>query len=441
MWINYLRKKNRQGQSIMSQTRPTQVIINLERRVSQLSTLSDVVCQLTGTLETEPLLQKIPDSAVTILDCESGRLFLVYEATGELVFKAASGLKAQNLPYRRLTAVTEIITEAVQSRQAVIRNNVKQVSSKSGSSTGDTEFVPRSSLVVPIQVNENIFGVLEATNRKDGLPFNENDQYLLSAFSGQAAVAIANARLYHQALSANEAKSEFVSLVAHELKTPMTSIQGYTELLAKGAAGKVTEMQANFLGIIHLNVERMSALISDLNDSSMIEAGVLRLDFKAIDFAGVLGDVLRSTKPQMEVKQQSANLLIPSDLPKIQADPARLVQILSNLVSNANTYAPVKGLITIGAEKSTNLWDPGSEAEVLHVWVQDDGIGIRAEAQNKIFQKFFRSDDLKVREVTGSGLGLNITKSLIELMGGRIWFESEFRKGTTFHFSLPLADS
>ena len=258
--------------------------------------------------------------------------------------------------------------------------------------------------------------------------------------SDHAAIAIANAQLYHEVQSANEAKSEFVSFVAHELKNPMTSIKGYTELLAKGAVGSINDMQSNFLGTIHSNVERMSTLVSDLNDISKIEAGRLRLDFKAIDIAGVVDEVMRSTKRQLEDKKQSANLAIPSQLPKIWADPTRLAQIVINLVSNANKYTPESGVITIGAEASANTWDPQGAAEVLHIWVKDNGIGISLEDQNKIFQKFFRSEDSKARESPGTGLGLNITRSLIEMMGGRIWFESEFRQGTTFHFTVPVAE-
>jgi signal transduction histidine kinase len=262
----------------------------------------------------------------------------------------------------------------------------------------------------------------------------------LTRLSDHAAIAIANAQLYQEVQAANDAKSEFVSFVAHELKNPMTSIKGYTELLAKGAVGTITDMQANFLATIHSNVERMSTLVSDLNDNSKIEAGRLRLDFKAIDLAGVVDEVMRSTKRQLEDKKQTTDLIIPTKLPKIWADPTRLAQIIVNLVSNANKYTPESGIITIGAEKSSNQWDPGGAAMVVHIWVKDNGIGISLEDQKKIFQKFFRSEDSKARESPGTGLGLNITRSLIEMMGGRVWFESEFRQGTTFHFTVPVAE-
>ncbi len=240
--------------------------------------------------------------------------------------------------------------------------------------------------------------------------------------------------------AANEAKSEFVSFVAHELKNPMTSIKGYTELLAQGSVGSISDMQLDFLGTIHSNVERMSTLVSDLADNSKIEAGRLRLDFKAVELQGVVDEVMRSTRRQLEEKKQSVSLKIPAKLPGIWANSTRLAQIMINLVSNANKYTPESGVIVIGAQKSPNKWDPDGAKLVVHIWVQDNGIGISLQDQKKIFQKFFRSDNSKARESAGTGLGLNITRSLVEMMGGQIWFESEFRQGTTFHFTVPVAE-
>lgn len=576
-----------------------------ERRADQLTTLNTITSQLTGTLESEPLLEKILESAVKILKCEAGTLFLVDEQTNELVFSVVKGPVAADLVGQRLAPSTGIVGKVVATREPVIDNNVHQTGAWFSSTDKSTGFDTRSILAVPLQVKEHVIGVLEMINRKDGLPFVKDDSNLLAAFSGQAAVAIENSRLYtltdqalnarveelsvmqridrelnasldvnramritlewalhqsnanagligimeergmklmaqqgyekieqvykdgvipleqpamrlaietgqrqtmaldsaqpgllagartqtvipirreanaiglivlesrsidsqseqelaflsrlsdHAAIAisnaqlyneiqrANEAKSEFVSFVAHELKNPMTSIKGYSELLAKGAVGPVTEMQSNFLNTIHSNVERMSTLVSDLNDNSKIEAGRLRMEFKAIELADAVDEVMRSTKRQLEDKKQTAEVDLPAKLPKIWADRTRLMQILINLVSNANKYTPEGGKVLIGAERSANQWNPAGAAQVVHIWVQDTGLGISQEDQRKIFQKFFRSEDQKARESPGTGLGLNITKSLVEMMGGHIWFDSEFRQGTTFHFTVPVAE-
>jgi signal transduction histidine kinase len=291
-------------------------------------------------------------------------------------------------------------------------------------------------IVIPIRREAQVIGLLML----ESLSRTEEDISFLNRLGDHAAIAIANAQLYDEVQAANEAKSEFVSFVAHELKNPMTSIKGYTELLAGGKVGAINEMQANFLHTIRSNVERMSTLVSDLNDNSKIEAGRLRLDFKAVAVPEVVDEVIRSTRRQIEDKKQTVDFALPEFLPTVWADRTRVGQVLTNLVSNAHKYTPEEGYIIVGSEVANNQWDLEGAARVVHIWVRDSGIGISVEDQAKIFQKFFRSEDQKAREAPGTGLGLNITKSLVEMQGGRIWFESEFRKGTTFHFTIPVAE-
>ena len=218
----------------------------------------------------------------------------------------------------------------------------------------------------------------------------------------------------------------------------MTSIKGYADLLAQGAVGPITDIQANFLGTIRANVNRMATLVSDLADVSRIEAGRLHLEFSAVPLSEAVDEVIRSAKAQIEEKQQRLLLQIPADLPAVWGDRNRIIQVLTNLVSNAHKYSPANGEIKISAESSTNQWDPNGAPEVVHVAVQDSGFGISPEDQKKIFQKFFRSEDPNIRDAPGTGLGLNITRYLVEMQGGRVWFESELGAGTTFHFTIPI---
>ena len=577
-----------------------------ERRARQLATLNEITRQLSSTLETEPLLQNILKSAVSILNCEAGSLFLVDDQTDELIFTVTIGPVANDLVGQRLPPDTGIVGKAVQTRQPIISNNVQATNDWNPLPDTKTGFITRTILAVPLQVKDKVTGVIEVINRSDGFPFVGDDQNLLAAFASQAAVAIENARLYtltdkelnvrveelsvmqridrelnasldmtramritldwairqsaaeagligvmtedglhliaqhgfdelyqtlqdtpmsldhailrqaiesgqpeqvvlkedqpgilpgsrsqtaipirretnvigmillessrpevqttdavdflirlsdHAAIAianaqlfsaveaANSAKTEFVSFVAHEIKNPMTSIKGYSELLAAGAVGPINEMQANFLNTIRSNVERMSTLVTDLNDNSKIEAGRLRLDFKAVNLAEVVEETVRSSTRQCEIKKQTIEVSLPDNLPMVWADPTRLSQILVNLVSNANKYTQEDGKIILAAEQTKNQWDASGAQDVVHVWVKDNGIGISIEDQKKIFQKFFRSDDQKARESTGTGLGLNITRSLVEMQGGKIWFDSEYRHGTTFHITIPVSES
>ena len=241
-----------------------------------------------------------------------------------------------------------------------------------------------------------------------------------------------------QAVAANKSKSEFVSIVSHELKIPMTSIKGYSDLIIAGAAGPITDKQVDFLKTIRSNVSRMAVLVSDLADISRIESGNLRLEPALIDTKGVIEDVTKLAKNQLEQKKQTVAVEIPDDLPKVWYDKNRLSQIMTNLVSNANKYTPDGGAITVQVIRTTRACDQQEAQDVIQIKVQDNGLGMTPEDQEKLFSKFFRSADDQVRAAPGTGLGLSITKNLIELQKGCIWFESEYRKGTAFYFTIPV---
>jgi signal transduction histidine kinase len=186
----------------------------------------------------------------------------------------------------------------------------------------------------------------------------------------------------------------------------------------------------------------MKTIVEDLNDNSKIEANRMELRFKEIDVYDLVETVVRSNTRQLEDKRQKLEVVLPEKLPNIWADRVRTEQVLVNLVSNAYKYTPEGGTITIQAEKTENRWDPQGSPQVVHMWVKDNGYGISPEDQKKIFQKFFRAkDDGEAMKSPGTGLGLNITKSLVEMQGGRIWFESEFRAGTTFHITLQVSEN
>ncbi|MBN1438341.1 MAG: GAF domain-containing protein [Anaerolineales bacterium] len=296
----------------------------------------------------------------------------------------------------------------------------------------------RVSLFLPIRRGVRILGVLLLESESEAA-FPPAQAEFLERLASHAAIAISNAQLYAEVRNANQAKSEFISFVAHELKTPMTSIRGYTDLVAQGAVGPVSQPQANFLATIRLNVDRMAALVSDLNDVSRIESGRLKLEFSAVALSPAVDEVVEALRSQMEGKEQKLTLEIPADLPPAWVDRGRLIQILTNLVSNAYKYTPRGGVLRIAAERTSNRWDPSGPPEVVHFLIQDSGLGISLQEQKSIFQKFFRSEERVVRDLPGTGLGLHITRNLVEMHGGKIWFESELHKGSTFHFTVPAA--
>jgi PAS domain S-box-containing protein len=247
-------------------------------------------------------------------------------------------------------------------------------------------------------------------------------------------------RAKEAAEAANRAKDEFISVVTHELRSPLSSVLGSVGLLEDGEAGPISEEQRDFLRIIGVNTKRMAALASDLADIARIESGQLQLEMGAVCLTEVIGEVVRSTRLQVKQKDQKLILQVPDNLPKVWADHIRLVQVITNLVGNAHKFTPEGGTVAIRAERAANQWDPQGAPEVVHIAVEDNGIGIKAEELEKLFQKFSRVGDRNTRRVPGTGLGLSIAKNLVEMQGGRIWCESEFGRGSTFHFTVPMVE-
>ena len=274
---------------------------------------------------------------------------------------------------------------------------------------------------------DELQGAIVVTSKSE---FQLEEREFLTRLAGRASAAIANARLFQAVQQANESKSQFVAIVTHELRTPLTSIKGYTDLIRKGVVGEVNDQQLNFLEVIHTNTDRMSRLISDLSDISRIERGKLHLEPTPLYLHTYVDETISSLRHKVEEKNQSLSSRMPNNLPNIYADPNRLVQVLTNLVSNAWKYTPEGGKIIVCASQSNGF---------VRVEIIDNGLGISKEDQAKLFSQFFRSEAQEVREQTGWGLGLNVTKKLVEIMGGDIGFSSVLDEGSNFWFTVPVS--
>lgn len=228
-------------------------------------------------------------------------------------------------------------------------------------------------------------------------------------------------------------KSEFVATVSHELRTPMTSIKGYVEILLMGAAGQLSEQQNQFLQIVKINTERLNVLVNDLLDISRIEAGKVDLSFEMLDLSEIAEEVRQEQlrRAGEDQKSMQIDLEIPSDLPRVEGDLERVRQVMSNLVSNGYHYTPPNGKILIRIRQ---------KEQRVQIDIQDNGIGILPEDQERVFERFYRGEDPLVLATAGTGLGLSITQQLVEMHHGRIWLESEGvpGMGSTFSFTLPI---
>ncbi len=411
----------------------------LALRVQELDTMQRIDQELNRTLNLNNVVDITMDWAMRKSGASAGALCILDRTAGDLYVVASYGYEpgsdlavregeSRTVPYER-----GVIGRVIRSAQPSLITDV----------TIDPDYqetLPgcKAQLIVPLFSANQVIGVIilesDQENELDLL-----DLDFVARLAEHASPAIVNSQLFQEIQRANEAKSEFVSFVAHELRNPMTSMKGYTDLLLKGVVGPVNEQQADFLTTIFNNVNRMENLVSDLNDLTKQQTGNMRLDIAPISFRNVITETLRSQQRQIEDKEQELDIRIAEDLPLVLGDQNRLIQIMTNFVSNAYKYTPPGGTITIFAEQARNTWDPQGPPQVVHCYVKDTGIGMDEEDLRKLFTPYFRSENPKTREQPGTGLGLSITKGLIEQHGGTIWVESTPDVGTTFHFTIPVA--
>jgi len=228
---------------------------------------------------------------------------------------------------------------------------------------------------------------------------------------------------------ANRLKTEFVSMVSHELRTPLTSIHGYADLLLEDQ--QMTGQGRESLTIVKKNADRLLGLINDLLDLSRIEAGRVALHRTSVDLAPLIAEVAGVLRPLLDAKRQRLRLALGEALPAVWADPDRVTQILTNLLSNAHKYTAMEGSITVAARREDGF---------VRVDVSDTGIGLSPEEQAHLFTQFFRVHDRSPHAGGGTGLGLVITRVLVELHGGRITVSSAPGQGATFCFTLPVLE-
>ena len=224
------------------------------------------------------------------------------------------------------------------------------------------------------------------------------------------------------------AKTQFLSITSHELRTPMTPIKSQIEMLSDGFFGKLTKKQKQSLEMISRNVENLDKLLADILDISRVQTGKLRFELSKVQIADCIKYSIENIKASADKKNISIAAKI-EKLPELTLDNGRIMQVLTNLINNAVKFTPAKGKITVEAEKQKN--------NVL-VKVKDTGIGIAGKDMKKLFEPFFQAESSDRRKYGGTGLGLTICKNIIEQHGGKIWVKSRLGKGSIFYFSLPL---
>jgi signal transduction histidine kinase len=224
-----------------------------------------------------------------------------------------------------------------------------------------------------------------------------------------------------------KAKDLFLGMVSHELRTPMSAIQGYVDILLASENNNLSEAGYEYLQTIGVSIKQLLKLANELIDLSRMETGEIDLYPQWVDLTEVVQNAAKIVRQEYEARNLSLEIKVEDDLPQLYVDHNRLNQVLLNLLSNAYKYTPQGGAMI--AVNQTDEW--------INIDVSDTGLGIKKADQEKMFERFFRANDRSVQRVDGVGLGLNISKGLIELHGGNLTFESQYGTGTTFTISLP----
>jgi signal transduction histidine kinase len=395
----------------------------VEHATWQMNTLYRVSIQIGADLELEPRLRRIAETTADLMGARGAVVYLGQEDTAEyraacaygVALEAAStpalagsgpvGLAVFNLsPVRQGTAGTEPFT----------------LPGIAGTAS--------TLLAVPMLQGTRALGVLVALDRPEG--FGLAEQEFLSLFASQAAVQVRNSQLFEHTKSLDRMKSDFVAAVSHETRTPLTSVKGALELLSDDRYFQNNDQQSKLLTIAHANAERMLLLINDILDFSKLEAASLSMLAERQRLEPVIEQAAHNLRLLVEDRRIQLEFGLPDDLPDAMMDANRIAQVLTNLLSNAIKFSPPGGCIRVEARN-----EPGA----IRIAVSDHGAGIAAVDLPKLFRKFQQIDSSSTRRTGGTGLGLVISKGIVEQHGGRIGVTSTPGEGSTFWFTIPIA--
>ncbi|MFZ5822675.1 MAG: PAS domain-containing protein [Chloroflexota bacterium] len=410
------------------------------KRATQLESVATVSTTASTVLDPEKLLQAVVDLTKQRFSLYHAHIYLLDETQQTLLLATGAGdvgrkmvAEGWNIPFDHEKS---IVAQSARSRQSVVANDVIH---DKDSMYLSNRLLPntRSEMAIPMVVGETLLGVFDVQSDEQD-HFTQEDTNIYTTLAAQVAIALQNARLYQEQAATvtqlrelDRLKSSFLANMSHELRTPLNSILGFADVMLEGLDGELTENMDNDLQLIQKNGQHLLHLINDVLDMAKIEAGRMNLSPETFCFHEILEEVTSITSPL--ASEKSLSLFIESDSDQeveIFADRTRLRQVMLNLVNNAMKFTE-KGKISMRAART--------EQGIL-VTVRDTGIGVPPDKLEAIFQEFTQVDSSSTRKAGGTGLGLPISRKLIEMHGGRLWAESSGipGEGSTFYVELPL---
>jgi signal transduction histidine kinase len=409
-----------------------------EKRTHELEIVAELSATASTVLDPGRLLQEIVDLTKERFGVYHVHIYLTDETQKALLLAAGAGEVGRRMVAGQhriaMDAEKSLVARAQRERKALIVNDV----------AAEPDFLPNpnlpetsSEMAVPLIVGEKVLGVFDVqSDRRDG--FTQEDANIYSTLAAQVAVALQNARLYMEQAETvarlrelDRLKTSFLANMSHELRTPLNSILGFTDVMLEGIDGELTETMDNDLHLIQKNGQHLLHLINDVLDMAKISAGKMNLSLERFKVKDLLEEVLNIASSLAAEKKLLLRIEDDSDpLVELTADRTRIRQVMLNLVGNAVKFTETGG-VRIRAERR--------EDNVV-IRVSDTGLGIPADKLDQIFQEFTQVDTSATRKVGGTGLGLPISLSLVQMHGGRLWAESSgvAGEGSRFIVVLPL---
>jgi len=471
---------------------------DLTQRVLELFTVKELIEVASKSLNIDDLLNLLLEKSMAVSNATIGSVFLVESEKERFRVVASKGLELGPGGVSYIKFEQSIVQSVVFERKPLLIENIETDSRTR--KPNNPKYGPPSFMSMPIFSQENLLAVLNLSHKETNAVFDVNDQQILSILIAEIGFALENAQLHSEleehlknlenrtkelhlandklqqevterkraevelqksreiALDANRAKSDFLANMSHEIRTPLNHIIGFTELVVDKKVGELNEVQEDYLNDVLHSSKHLLALINDILDLSKVEAGKLELESSDVNLKLLLEKSMTMIKEE-SMKHQIKLLMDLGEVPEtINADERKLRQILYNLLSNAVKFTFKGGSITLAARHLLlvdgllkrrdgreivsplpgDRW-PTSHGNFVEISVTDTGIGIKREDLDRIFNPFEQMDSSASRKYQGTGLGLSLTRSLVELHGGRIWVESEGgTKGSTFRFVIPI---
>ena len=392
--------------------------------LDEVRAVNEVADAVVGVTDAERIFARSLDRMVSLLNADGGAIVIREDPPGAPPGSGGRLNAPATLGIAPETAVMLAMRVLVRSEADADRIRLSAVSA------GELRFVAH----VPLSARGRTIGLLSAYFH-DQRELTDTQARALRTIARLVSVANENADLVGelrvnnlQLERANRLKSEFLASVSHELRTPMNAIIGYTKLMLDGLDGEMTAQQQTDLFRVAQAADNLLGLINGLLDLAKIEAGKMELNVEEVNITEVTDEALELVRPHADEKGLQVRALIPTGLPNVWADRARVRQVLANMLANAVKFTE-RGTVSVGATAAEG-W--------VTVSVSDTGVGISPEAQAYVFDEFRQADSSTTRRYGGTGLGLAISKRLVTLHGGRIWVDSEVGRGSSFHFTLPI---